>query len=557
MAEQGFSAHRVPAHWPKGVPQRIEYPQTSLFENLAISARRFPDKPAIIYYGSTITYAGLLRQVERLAGFMSETLGVRHRDRVIVYLQNSPHYVVAYYAILRLAAVVVPVNPMCRTEELRHIAADTEASVILLGQELLEQVRPLLGNELRTGIVAAYGEALTESTDLDLPDVVQAKRLPLDLPGLHEWPAATAKGGRAPAHDAQPDDWSVLPYSSGTTGLPKGCLHTHRSVMATMYGGLIWNPASPASISLCCLPLFHATGMQASMNGPIYLGATIVMMTRWNRRLALELIQRHRVTHWRNITTMLVDLLADPDLSRFDLSSLLAVGGGGAPMPGPVSEKLKQLTGLSYIEGYGLTETIAGTHINPPARPKLQCLGMPISDVDSRVIDPDTLEERKAGEVGEIVISAPHVFLGYWNKPEDTAAAFLERDGKRYFRTGDLGYCDEEGYFFLVDRLKRMINASGFKIWPNEVEGMMYAYPGIHEVCVIASNDPHRGETVKAVIVPKPGARLAANEIESWCRERMAAYKVPRLIEIVDALPKSATGKILWRVLQEREAAAR
>jgi len=550
-------AHGWPAHWPKGVPQRIDYPQTSLYENLAISARRFPGKPAILYYGSSITYAALREQVERLAGFLSETLGVRRRDRVILYLQNSPHYVAGYYAILRLGAVVVPVNPMCRTEELRHIVADTGAHVIMLGQELMDQVAPLLGAPLEAGIVAAYGEAVTGPTDLDLPDVVRAKTLPIDHPGLHAWAAALDQGGPAPPHDAGPDDWALLPYSSGTTGQPKGCLHTHRSVMATMYGGLIWNPAMPAAISLCCLPLFHVTGMQASMNSPIYTGATIVMMTRWNRRLALELIRRHRVTHWRNITTMVVDLLADPDLPKFDLSSLVAVGGGGAPMPGAVAEKLKRLTGLDYIEGYGLSETMAGTHINPPARPKLQCLGMPISDVDSRVIDPDTLEERKNGEVGEIIISGPHVFLGYWNRPEETAAAIIEHEGKRFFRSGDLGYRDDEGYFFLVDRLKRMINASGFKVWPNEVEGMMYAHPGIHEVCIIASQDAHRGETVKAVIVPKPGTKLAPNEIESWCRERMAAYKVPRLYEITDALPKSATGKILWRVLQEREAAAR
>lgn len=542
--------------WPKGVPHQATLPATSLYENLEISARRFPDKPAIIYYGTPLSYAALKRDVDRLAGWLEHDLGVQRSDRVLLYMQNSPQFIIAYYAIQRLTAVTVPVNPMSKVEELRHIASDTGASVVICGQELLDFAQPLLQTgTLKHAVVAAYGDYVSAPSDLPLPDVVAAPRKPLAMTGAIAWADALAAGREASPHRATPEDWSVMPYSSGTTGAPKGCLHAIRGVTATLYGSAIWKPASPESVHLVTLPLFHVTGMQNSMNLPIYMGATMVLMTRWDRRTAAELIRRYRVTSWRNITTMAVDFLSDPEVGSFDLSSLAGIGGGGAPMPGAVATKLKELTGLDYIEGYGLSETIGATHINPSERPKLQCLGVPVFDVDSRIVNPDTLEELGPNETGEIVIAAPQVLLEYWNRPDDNAQAFFERDGKRFFRTGDLGYYDEEGYFFLVDRLKRMINASGFKVWPTEIEGMMYAHPGIREVCIIAAPDAHRGETVKAVIVPKPGAELTADEVQAWCRERMAAYKVPRIVAFADSLPKSGSGKILWRVLQDEERA--
>lgn len=224
-------------------------------------------------------------------------------------------------------------------------------------------------------------------------------------------------------------------------------------------------------------------------------------------------------------------------------------------MPEAVGERLQTLTGLEYLEGYGLSETMAPTHINPPSRPKRQCAGIPIFDVDSRIIDPDTLAERGPNESGEIVTHGPQVFLGYWNNPQATAEAFIEIEGKRFLRTGDIGYYDEDGYFFITDRLKRMINASGYKIWPAEIEAMMYSHPDILEACVIAARDTRRGETAKAVVVLRPERRgkVRPEDIVAWCRERMAAYKSPRIIEFVEELPRSATGKIMWRELQEKE----
>jgi fatty-acyl-CoA synthase len=332
---------------------------------------------------------------------------------------------------------------------------------------------------------------------------------------------------------------------------------THRNVMHTLTVNSVWFYATQDSSQLVVLPFFHVTSMQGGMNAPIYQGSTIVLMCRWDRDVAAELIQKYRLISWTAISTMVIDFLANPRLNEYDLSSLQKVSGGGAAMPAAVGERLQQLIGSAYVEGYGLTETIAPTHINPPDRPKRQCLGIPICNTDSRIIDPDTLKEQPDGQIGEIVSHGPQIFRGYWRNEEATRAAFIELDGKRFFRTGDLGYVDQDGYFFLVDRLKRMINASGYKVWPAEVEAQMYQHPAIQEACVIAAKDAHRGETVKAVVVLRPShkGKVSENDIIEWTRQNMAVYKHPRVIEFVDALPKSATGKVQWRALQEAESA--
>jgi len=319
--------------------------------------------------------------------------------------------------------------------------------------------------------------------------------------------------------------------------------------------GSQWYRTYQDECTLALAPYFHVTGMQGSMNSPIFTGSSIVLLPRWDRDVAAALIKRNRVTSMTMVPTMVVDLLSSPAFASYDLSSLRRIGGGGAAMPEAVAQKLHDLLGLSFVEGYGLTETMAPSHANPPQRPKKQCLGIPYFNTESRVVNVDTLVELPPGETGEIITSGPQVFDGYWNNPEANAACFVELDGKRFFRTGDLGRTDEDGYFFLVDRIKRMINCAGFKVWPAEVESMLYAHPAIQEAVVIACKDPRRGESAKAVVVLKPSAGGTVDEaqLSRWARDNMAAYKVPASFELVESLPKSATGKILWRVLQDQE----
>jgi len=533
------------AHWPPGQPRTLELPKASVYANLVASASQHPDRTAIDYYGSRISYSELRRQVDALAGFLQQRYGVARGERVLLYAQNCPQFIVAYYAILRADAVVVPVNPMNRTEELRHYAADSDARIAIAGSDVLRYLEPL-GLEQVLPIV--YSDYVTSATDLPLPEFVRAKST------NREWMQAMGAGLQPGPHTVGADDLAVMPYTSGTTGKPKGCMHTHANVQATTVPYLHWRGVQNESVVLCAMPMFHVTGMQAGMNAPIHVAATLVVLSRWDRDCAAMQIERARVTNWSAITTMLVDFLANPRLRDFDLSSLRVLGGGGAAMPEALARKLEEAIGLPFIEGYGLSETMAPTHINPPLRPKRQCAGIPFYNTDARIIDVESLKELGPNQVGEIIVRGPQVFRGYWKQPEATAQSFLEHDGERFFRTGDLGYYDEEGYFFITDRLKRMINCSGFKVWPAEVESMLYAHPAIQEACVIAARDGYRGETVKAVVVLKTALKdTTPKEIIDWARERMAAFKVPRVVEFVPELPKTATGKILWRQLQEEE----
>jgi len=544
--------------WPAHAMRHLIAPATNLFYNAEVSAHRYPDKPFLVFYDTAVTFSDLVDEAERVAGFLEKQCGVRSGDRVLLFMQNSPQFVIAYYGILRANAVVVPLNPMNLTQEVLRYAEDAGAGTAIVSQELYPRIEPLLGKSvLKSAIVAAYSDYLEQPTTLAVPDFIAAARVELEGAGVTLWRDVLASGSRPGPLTAGPDDLCVMPYTSGTTGQPKGCMHTHRSTMHTLVAGMRWFSIQPEATLMAVAPLFHVTGMQGCMNGPLYVGNTVVMLPRWDRNAAAECVQRYRISSWTAIPTMVQDFFANPDIAKYDLSSIRRLSGGGAAMPAAVAQRLLDM-GVTYYEGYGLSETMAATHLNPLEHPKKQCLGIPLYDVDSRVVDPVTLEELPAGEVGEIVTHGPQLFLGYWNKPADTAEAVVEIDGKRFLRTGDLGRVDEDGYFFMVDRLKRMINASGFKVWPTEVESLMYQHPAILEACVIGTKDEYRGETVKAVIVPRPEwrGRIDARQIIDWCRENMAAYKCPRVIEFVEALPKSGAGKIMWRELQDREAGA-
>ena len=546
--------------WPTGVARELRVPRATLLHYLDTAACRYPDKPAIVYCGAATSYTQLRERVDALAGYLQQRLGVAPGDRVLLASQNCPQFVTAFHAVLRAGAVVVPVNPMSKAAEVRHYAADSGARIAFVAQELLPALAFGEGEgDLRAALVHAYADAIDASASDDtLPGWVTAPRAPLADARLHGFEQAIARGLAPAALPLSPDDLAVLPYTSGTTGHPKGCMHTHATLLASLASSAVWKQLHVETVTLAVAPLFHMLGLQNGMNLPMFLGATAVMMPRWDPAMAARLIERHAVTAWSAPPAMVIDLFSHPEAERRDLSSLALLSGGGAAMPEAVAALLLQRHGLSYNEGYGLTETASFLHANPPARGKRQCLGMPTQGVDSRIVDPVTFEELPAGEVGELVTRGAQLMKGYWRNPEADREAFIEIGGQRFFRTGDLASMDEDGYFFLRDRLKRMINASGYKVWPTEVENAMYEHPAIHEACVIAVPDGRRGESVKALVVLKPQerGRVGEEDVVAWCRERMAVYKAPRVVEFLDSLPKSGTGKILWRELQEAHRAA-
>ena len=553
--------HRI---WPKRLPRELVVPQTTLWFNLEVAATRYPDKAANVFFGKPLSYAQLKAQAEALAGWL-QSVGVAKGDRVALYMQNCPQFVVAVYGILRADAVVVPVNPMNRADEFSHYITNPQAKVVLCSADLaafvVEANRALpAAQRVPQVLVTRYTDAMPEGAlhPDEAPSALIENWLRAEhtLPeGCTRWTEALAAAPPPRPHGARSDDLALLPYTSGTTGLPKGCMHTHATLMHNAVSGQ-WGSSGPETVSLGVVPMFHITGMMLCVLGAVYSAATTVLMPRWDRELAGRLISRHRITHWVAIPTMVIDLFGSPNYRSFDLSSLRSIGGGGAAMPQAVAQRLLDEFGLTFAEGYGLTETAATCHSNPPERAKLQCLGIPFFDTDARVVDPVTFEELPPGQAGEIIIHGPQVFKGYWRHPEATEAAFIEFEGKRFFRSGDLGVMDEEGYFFITDRLKRMINASGFKVWPSEVELLLFKCPLVQEACIIAAKDAYRGETVKAVIVLRSEAVGKAKEqdIIDWAREHMAAYKVPKIVEFVDHLPKSGSGKVMWRLLQDEEA---
>ena len=553
--------------WPKRLPHSITTPPVSLWDNLETSARRYPDKAALVFFDTLTTYAELLHKAERLAACLRD-LGVEKGDRVALCMQNCPQLVIAHWAILRANAVVVPVNPMNRAEELKHYITDPDVKVAIITADLASELAAASDalpapDRLHHLIVTQFADAF----DLASPAAQGMPTAWVDWLGrqhalpkvqgaqVHTWTQALATSTPTPPLLVGPDDLAVLPYTSCTTGLPKGCMHTHRTIMHNTVAGGMWTNSSPENVTLVVVPMFHITGMVPVMHSSIRVGVTMVLMPRWDRELAGRLISQWKVTTWGNIPTMVIDLLSSPNFDKFDLTSLAYIGGGGAAMPQAVAQRLLDLYGLRYVEGYGLTETAAPSHSNPPDNPKQQCLGIPYMGVDARVIDPSTLQEVPMGEQGEIIMHGPSVFKGYWKNPEASAKVFMELDGKTFFRSGDLGRVDEDGYFFITDRLKRMINASGFKVWPAEVEALMFKHPAIQEACIISTKDSYRGESVKAVVVLRDTHKAAtAEDIITWCRETMAVYKVPRVVQFVDALPKSGSGKVMWRALQEAEA---
>ncbi|MCB1395205.1 MAG: AMP-binding protein [Rhodobacteraceae bacterium] len=541
------------AVWPQGVPTDIPAVTHTLDDNLRRAAARHPAKPALVFYGGVTTYAALDHQVSAIAGWLQARCGVVKGERVGLYMQNAPHFVAGFYGIIRAGGVVVPINAMNLTEETEHIVADAGIRTVLTAQDLAPQLLPLVASgEIAHVAVATYADALPSPLPEGVPPVIAAAHLPAP-DGCTPW-AQILEENHTPAPVAlAPEDLCILPYTSGSTGRGKGCMHTHQTTLHACACMVDWFGIGAEDVYFAAAPMFHVVGMQAGMNVPIAVGGTSVILPRWDREVAARLIRAFGVTAWPTVPTAVIDFLNRPGLSGDDLKSLRVIWGGGTAMPEAVAAKLHALTGLSFLEGYGLTETIAPGTANPPHRPKTGCVGVPCLNTDVVIADPETQAPLPVGTVGEILISGPQIMLGYWQNPGADAETFVEIEGQRFLRTGDLGRLDDEGYLYIIDRLKRMINASGYKVWPTEVESHLYRHPAIAEACVIGTRDPYRGETVKALVVLKPGQSLDAKALTGWAHGEMAAYKVPRVLEIVPELPKSGSGKVLWRDLQDAE----
>ena len=541
-------------HWPASVDEAaIRLPEETLPVLFARQAQRVPRKPALIFYGREVTFAELHDAVDRFAGWL-RSRGVGAGDRVAIFLENSPQFAIAYYGTLRAGGIAVCLNPMHKAIELQHEFDDSGARVLVTSDQLYAVVEPIRAHTgLEAVVVTAYRDFLPQEPTLSPP--AGFLEVPREWPGterlldvLRLSPPLGAPVPRALG------DTALLQYTSGTTGAPKAAEITHGNLVSNCELQHTYVGSDDRDVALGVLPWFHITGMEGQMNMMAYVGATLVVIGRFDLVTVLRAIERYRVTLTTLITTINVAIVNFPRAREFDLSSLRACFSGGAPVPAEIARRWETLTGHALIEGYGLSETTAPTHINPPHRPKYGTVGVPIPLTDVRIVSlEDGRTELGIGESGEIAVRGPQVMKGYWRRPEATAEAF--RDG--WFLTGDIGRVDEEGYFSISERKKDMLKVSGFSVFPAEVEAIMYRHPSIAEVGVVGVPDSYRGEDPIAYVVLKPDAqgKVSEEQIVEWCRAEMAVYKVPRRVCFVEALPKTASGKVLKRVLREQARA--
>jgi long-chain acyl-CoA synthetase len=492
------------------------------------TARRMPDKAALIFHDQPISYAAVEHEVERAAGGLAG-LGIRKGDRVAVMVHNVPQFVYAYYGILRLGAVMVPLNTMYTIEEVGTIVADAEARAIVVADPFLSSV-----------------EGLREGLPM-LEHVVVAGSAPM---GAMSWEQMTA---RAPEATMQAsignDDLAVLAYTSGTTGKPKGAMLTHANLLANLdqMSGVETLAEAEPDVVLLALPMFHIYALNVILGVTIGVGATALLLERFDAVGSLEAAERHRATVLFGAPPMFIAWLNTPGAERYDLSSVRLAVSGAAPLPGRILEEFQRRFGITIWEGYGLTETAPAVTSNAMGlTPKPASIGRPLPGLDVRLVD-EHGDEVEDGDPGEIVVRGPNVFRGYWRDQAATQEVLEEG----WLHTGDVAYADEDGYLFLVDRKKDLIIVSGFNVFPREVEDVLYRHPKIAEVAVVGIPHPYTGEAVKAIVSLKPGETATEEEIIEFCRRSLARFKVPQVVDFVKELPHSQTGKVLRRALRE------
>jgi acyl-CoA synthetase (AMP-forming)/AMP-acid ligase II len=539
--------------WPEDIPQKLDFTEKPLYEFLRDNAQRNPGKIAINYYGREIGFQELDDLSDRFATALID-LGLKKGDRVSLYLENCPQFVIAYFGTLKAGAVVVAANPMFKADELLYELKDSGAKIVVVLDHLYPLVREIQEKiELTRVIVTSYWDFLPENPGLPLHASMQPPKAvfpqTLEFIDLLEQYEPDPPRPEINMHD----DLALLQYTSGTTGLPKGAMITHYSLLFNTVGSSVWSRIAADDVHLSVLPFFHVTGMIHGMNRPVYTGTTNVMLSRFDTETAIKAIHDFRCTVWISITTMNVAVVNFPEIHKYNLQSLKHCSSGGAPIPGEILQRWREIVGPELVEGYGLSETISQTHVNPISNPRYGSVGIPHFGVECRIVDVNTQAEVPAGAEGELIIKGPMVTKGYWNNPEETEKVL--QDG--WFATGDIARMDHDGFFYIVERKKDMIKASGYSVFPAEVEALMYEHPAVQELAVIGVPDPHRGENIKAFVILQPQFKGQVTEAEmiAWAKNKMAAYKYPRIVEFVDELPKTGSGKILKRALRDRERA--
>ena len=539
-----------------GVPHQIDYPNIPLFALLEEAAQKYPAAPCTIFKGAKITFREMNEITDRLAAGLAE-LGVKKGDRVGIFMPNTPQFVMAYFAILKVGGVVVATNPLYSGREIEHQVNDANIEVMLVMSNfynLIKQVQPK--TKIRTLVVTNLKETLPPILAF-LFTLTREKKggFRVQLAEGDIWMQdliARHKPEERPKVDVGPEDVALFQYSGGTTGIPKGVIAPHQNLIANALQVRSWITSAEdgKETTLMAIPLFHVYGMVAGMLFSIRTGAAMVMIPNpKDLKDVLTNIQKYQTTIFPGVPTLYNAINNHPDVlaGKYNLSSIKACISGSAPLMRETKEKFEELTGGKLFEGYGLSETPTATHCNPlMGENRTGSIGLPMPDVDCRIISlDDEVTVLPTGEVGELVIKGPQVFKGYHNMPTETANTL--RDGWLY--TGDIARMDEDGYFYIVDRKKELIKPGGFQVWPREVEEVISSHPKVMEVGVGGIPDPYRGETVKAWIVVKPGETLTEREVKDWCKDRLAKFKVPTHIEFRTELPKTTVGKILRREL--------
>ncbi len=557
-----------------GVRAQLDYPPVPMHHVLDTTASKYPDRAATIFGGvvhqlggrlmdAKLTFKQLNEHANRLANALS-AMGVKKGDRVAIYLPNCPQYIISYYAILKLGGIVAPNNPMYVARELEFQLNDSGAETIICLSRFYPTVAKVRANtQVKNVIVTNVKEYFPPVLKTLFGLAVEKKeghRVTIG-PDEHWFQDVLARGSVAtPNVDVKPEDTAVLLYTGGTTGVPKAAEITHKNLIANTLQTREWMVTAKegSDVILTALPLYHSYAMTTCMNFGVYIAATMILIPN-PRDLdhVLKSIDKHQPTTFPGVPTMYVAINNYPDLSKFNLKSIRACISGAAGLPVEVQTKFQELTGARLVEGYGLSEATPVTHANPIfGENRIGTIGLPWPDTDVKVMDIETgTTVMPLGQPGELCIRGPQVMKGYWNKPEETRATL--REGWLY--TGDIAVMDQDGYFKIVDRKKDMIIAGGYNIYPREVEEVLFQHPKVLEAAVAGVTDPYRGETVKAYVVLRPGQTATTEDIIAFCRERMAAYKAPKLVEFRDSLPKTMVGKILRRQLiaEDKEKAAK